>query len=99
MMGEPRNMIPSDEDLVVPTLDAISELSRGSTYGAHNDDIHNRVVEVIGLPPYLAKYKSATGKTPLVHSRINSAKTKLRKEGLIESRRRGYWSLTKNRRI
>ena len=88
-----RNKIPSDEDLVAPTLDAISELSRGRSYGAHNDDIHNRVVYVMGLPSYLAKYKSASGKTPLVHSRINSAKTKLRKGRLIESRRRGYWSL------
>lgn len=92
-----RNMIPKDEDLMAPTLDAISELSENSTYGADNDAIHDRVVDVKGLPSFLVKYKSENADNPLIHSRINTAKTKLRKAGLIESRKRGYWSLAARR--
>ena len=93
------HLIPSQYDLMPPTLEAIYELVGMSREGVHYTRINEWITD--GMPPRLVGYIKPTGSRPLLEGRLNSARSLLKKEGLVQNGKRrdgsniqGRWALT-----
>ena len=87
----PSLAMPSYDTLMQPTLDAL----RACGGQASNDDIVARVIQAQALQPEVAEHphKDGLDLTELEY-RLMWTRTYLRQFGLIDSPRRGVWTLT-----
>lgn len=86
-------------DLMIPTLEAIYQLVGRSRDGVHIQRIHDKVVENQRIPRRLVNLrKKRTAKQTYLQTKLSSARTILKKEGLIvgseSTKRQGHWALT-----
>ncbi len=82
--------VPRVPDLFVPVLKALDGLG-GS---ASNDEINDRVAEVLALPAEVRAYIHKDGPLPKVDYRCAWARSWLKNAGLVENSGRGVWALT-----
>jgi restriction system protein len=82
--------VPRVPDLFAPTLKALDALG-GS---ASNDEIDDRVADVMALSPEVRAYVHKDGPLPKVNYRCAWARSWLKNAGLVENSGRGVWSLT-----
>lgn len=82
--------IPRVPDLFVATLRALNGLG-GS---ASNEEIDDRVAEVLALTPDVRAFVHKEGPLPKVNYRCAWARSWLKNAGLVENSARGVWSLT-----
>ncbi|RYC32011.1 restriction endonuclease [Lichenibacterium minor] len=82
--------VPRVPDLFVPMLKALDSLG-GS---ASNDEINDRVAEVLALPADVRAYIHKEGPLPKVDYRCAWARSWLKNAGLVENSGRGVWALT-----
>ena len=82
--------IPRVPDLFAPTLKALDALG-GS---ASNDEIDDRVADVLALSPEVRAYVHKEGPLPKVNYRCAWARSWLKNAGLVENSGRGVWALT-----
>jgi restriction system protein len=82
--------IPSFEQMMVPTVQALQELGGSGT----TEEIYSKVINLLHLPEEtLQVMHLETGRTE-VEYRLAWTRTYLRKVGLIENSARGVWALT-----
>lgn len=101
MLQPEKDQIPSQYDLMPPTLGAIYRLVGMSPGGVHYTVIDEYVTEWITdvMPWVPIDYITPTGSRPLLEVRLNRARSLLHREGLIRrgsvrGSRMGYWALT-----
>ena len=82
--------VPRVPDLFVPVLKALDSLG-GS---ASNDEINDRVAEVLVLPPEVRAFIHKDGPLPKVDYRCAWARSWLKNANLVENSGRGVWALT-----
>ena len=83
--------VPSFDDLMQPTLDALKDLGGGATV----DELLHRVLARLGLPPDIASQPHTGNPTMTeVEYRLHWARTYLKQAGLLANPRRGRWELT-----
>ena len=82
--------VPRVPDLFVPVLKALDSLG-GS---ASNDEINDRVAEVLALPPEVRAFIHKDGPLPKVDYRCAWARSWLKNANLVENSGRGVWALT-----
>ena len=82
--------VPNFQELVNPTLRALRALG-GS---ASNEEIANRVIEDMRLPPQVAQVLHSDGRQTKLKNRLGWTRTHLKVYGLIDNSRRGVWYLT-----
>ena len=82
--------VPRVPDLFVPVLKALDSLG-GS---ASNDEINDKVAEVLALSPEMRAYIQKEGTLPKVDYRCAWARSWLKNAGLVENSGRGVWALT-----
>lgn len=105
MFQPEKDQIPSQYDLMPPTLEAIYQSVGTSTEGVHYTRIDASVTEWVTLemPWVPVGYITPTGSRPLLEGRLNSARSLLHKKGLIQqgirrdgSKIKGRWALVPN---
>ena len=105
MFQPERDQIPSQYDLMPPTLEAIYQSVGMSREGVHYTRIDASVTEwiVLEMPWSPVDYVNPGGSAPLLKSRLNSARSVLHKKGLIQkgirpdgSNIQGNWALAPN---
>ena len=84
--------VPSDEDLVVATLQVLVSQSRGNS--ASNKDIQEGVAVLLDLPNEVFAILCSDGKTFEFHRRASWARTYLKHMRAIENSSHGRWSAT-----
>lgn len=89
-MASDLDQIPRVPDLFVPTLKALDGLG-GS---ASNEEIDDRVADVLALSPEVRAFIHNDGPLPKVNYRCAWARSWLKNAGLLENSARGVWSLT-----
>ena len=82
--------VPRVPDLFVPVLKALDALG-GS---ASNEEIDDRMADLMGLTPEVRAYVHKDGPLPKVNYRCAWARSWLKNAGLVENSGRGVWSLT-----
>lgn len=85
------DQLPKVPDLFVPVLKALNGLG-GS---ASNEEIDDRVADVLALSPEVRAYIHKDGPLPKVNYRCAWARSWLKNAGLVENSGRGIWSLTR----
>ena len=105
MFQPERDQIPSQYDLMPPTLEAIYQLVGTSPGGVHYRRIDASVTEWITLemPWVPVRYTNPGGSAPLLKGRLNSARSRLHEKRLIRKGTRGdgsniqgHWALAPN---
>lgn len=83
--------VPSFDDLMQPTLDALKDLGGGAAV----DELLHRVLARLGLPPDVAS-QPHTGNPAMteIEYRLHWTRTYLKHAGLLANPRRGRWELT-----
>ena len=103
MFQPERDQIPSQYDLMPPTLGAIYQLAGTSPGGAHYTVIDEYITEWITdvMPSVPVDYTTPTGSRPLLEMRLAISRSLLHREGLIQRGKRGdgsdirgHWALT-----
>ena len=103
MLQPIQNQIPNRYDLMPPTLEAIYQLVGTSPAGVHYTRINASVTEWITdvMQSVPVDYVTPGGSAPLLEMRLASARSLLRREGLIQRGKRGdgsniqgHWALT-----
>lgn len=92
-------LMPSQYDLMPPTLWAIHQMVGGSRSGVHYTHIDEWVVDYLarqGIPPADLSWTTSSGGKPLIVVRLGGARSLLKKEGLLTTANtpRGCWALT-----
>ncbi len=83
--------IPKFDALLGPTIEALKQLG-GS---ASNDEIHDKVVELMGLPDDVIEIPhDDSGSITRLRYRMNWARSYLKKVGALDNMQRGVWTLT-----
>lgn len=85
--------VPKYDLLMAPTVEALKELG-GS---ASNDEIHDKVVELLALPTDVVEAPTVganSGASTRLIYRLHWARTYLKKAGAVNNATRGVWTLT-----
>src|SRR4051794_30140632 len=93
-MGRKKSIsnMPSYDELIIPTVDALIKLGGSGTI----EEINNAVYELIGLSEEVIQIPHGEeGTTNEVDYRLAWSRTYLKKFGLIENSSRGIWALLK----
>lgn len=90
--------LPSQYDLMPPTLWAIHQMVGGSRNGVHFSHIDERIVDYLRqrIPADDLNQTTRTGSKPLIIVRLGSARSLLKKEDLLRNSGtpQGCWALT-----
>lgn len=83
--------VPKFDTLLAPTIEALKQLG-GS---ASNDEIHDKVVELMCLPDDVVEvtHQEGSNETRLRY-RLNWARSYLKHQGAVTNTQRGVWTLT-----
>jgi restriction system protein len=85
--------IPSYDELIVPTVDALIKLGGSGTI----EEINNKVYEITKLPDDILQIPHGEeGTINEVEYRLAWSRTYLKKFGLLENSSRGIWALSKS---
>jgi restriction system protein len=84
------SLVPSFDDLIIPTLRALNELGGSGTV----NEISARAAEILRLPDEVLQVAHCETGQSEVEYRAAWARTYLRKVGLAEPSSRGVWALT-----
>lgn len=87
--------VPRVPDLFAPVLKALDSLG-GS---ASNDEINDRVADVLALTPEMRAFIHKDGPLPKVDYRCAWARSWLKNAGLVENSGRGIWAMTAEGRM
>lgn len=83
--------VPKFDMLMAPTIEALKQLG-GS---ASNDEIHDKVVELMGLPDDVIEFPhQEDGNETRLRYRLNWARSYLKHQGAVNNTQRGVWTLT-----
>lgn len=82
------NDVPKFDKLISPTVRALKALGGSAT----NDEIHDKIVELMGLPQGIVEIPYKFSGT-LLRYRLHWARTYLKKVGAVENAKRGFWTL------
>jgi restriction system protein len=87
------NNIPSYDELIVPTVNALIQLGGSGTI----EEINNKVYEIIKLPEDVIQIPHGEeGRINEVEYRLAWSRTYLKKFGLLENSSKGVWALLKS---
>lgn len=85
--------MPSYDELIIPTVDALIKLGGSGTV----EEINNKVYEITGLPEDILQMPHGEdGTINEVEYRLAWSRTYLKKFGLLENSARGVWALAKS---
>lgn len=90
MARSPKPHIPSYDDMLIPTVEALRELGGSGTI----EEIDNKVIELLSLTAEILDVPHANSSVSEVVYRLAWSRTYLKKFGLLENSARGVWSLT-----
>ena len=82
--------VPRSTDLMNPTLDAIRALGGSASI----EEIANRVIEDMNLPPQVVQVPHNDGRQTRLKYNLAWSRTRLKRIGLLDNSDRGVWSLT-----
>ena len=82
--------VPKSTDLMDPTLDAIRALGGSASI----EEIANRVIEDMNLPPQVVQVPRNDGRQTRLKYNLAWSRTYLKRMGLLDNSDRGVWSLT-----
>lgn len=85
-----RNDVPRLDTLIAASIEALKALG-GS---ASNEEIHDEVVRLLGLPSGIVEFPYMNGPRTLLDYRLNWARSYLKKVGAVDNATRGVWTLT-----
>ena len=83
-------MIPTYEEIMLPFLEHISDGNEHSS-----NDIHDALAERVGLTDAEIRELLPSGTQPTFRNRVGWAKTYLKKAGLVSTKKRGNYLITK----
>jgi len=89
-MSLSREDVPSYDDLVYPTIQALIALGGSGS----NEEIVEKVIELERYPDDIEEVRNARGTMSLIAYRLAWARTYLKKVGALENSTRGVWTLT-----
>ena len=82
--------VPTFQELMNPTLRAIRALGGSASI----EEIVNRVIEDMSLPPHITQVLHSDGRQTRLKYNLGWSRTYLKGYGLLDNSRRGVWSLT-----
>ena len=90
MPRQPKNAVPTYDDMLVPTVEALRELGGSGSI----EEIDSKVIALMSLKPSVLDVPHANSSVSEVVYRLAWSRTYLKKFGLVENSARGVWSLT-----
>jgi len=89
-MGSERHDVPTYDELVYPTIQALISLGGSGS----NEEILEKVIEIGKYPNDIEEVLNSRGTMSLIAYRLAWARTYLKKVGGLENSQRGVWTLT-----
>ncbi len=89
-MGSDRQNVPTYDELVFPTIQALLALGGSGS----NEEILEKVIELGGYPDDIEGVLNSRGTMSLIAYRLAWARTYLKKVGGLDNSQRGIWTLT-----